>query len=110
PAVAVRVGEVAGVAAPLTSHGLAQRMGSELASPAEDAVDLLRGGDVVGQRHGRRAVAASDRADLLLEGALVPQAQHEMLADLDHEHLTGGIELGVPPQTTEVEGATGRQV
>ena len=86
--------------APVTG---AEVLAAGLASRDEHGVGLLGGGDVVGQREGDRPVAAADRPDLGLEPGLGPQGEHHPVGHLDHHHLAGHVEGGLPAEAVEVE-------
>ena len=110
PAEPRRVGEVAGVAAPLALLGFADVRRPGRAGQVEGGVHLLARGHVVGQRDRHVAVAAADRADLPLEPRLRPQGEHQLVADLDHQHVALDLEGGLPAEPVDVEGARGVEV
>jgi hypothetical protein len=62
------------------------------------------GNTVTGQRP-----AASDLADLFARARLGPQGKHELLADVDHQHVVAG-EGGLPAQAVNIEPASPGEV
>src|SRR5690606_20438278 len=103
PAEALGIDEVAAVASPSALLARFNR-GSRGARRREHRVDLRRSGDVVREREGQRP-AASDLADLFARARLGPQGKHELLADVDHQHVVAG-EGGLPAKAVHVEPAS----
>ena len=64
----------------------------------------------MGERDRGYAAARGRVPDLGGEAALVPQAQHDLVGDPEHEDLVRLVELGLPPEAVDVEAARGAEV
>ena len=108
--VPVRIGEVTGGAAPLPLLRVPHGIGSGAARGRQHLVDLLGRRHVVREGHRWHSVAVDDAPDLGLEVLAIPEAEHHVLADADHQHVPRHVHLLGPTEPVDVEGAAARDI